>query len=163
MKNVQIPQELVVTNPSTKLSGGRTKGSSEIIVAYRQLSKLGTPITRTLDDRLYEDTSIPRQKKPTWRLMKYSYWDFDGNFQENQHEINVEYDGAAVGPFPITDLSVYPLKYADEGIKAKLIARGKMFWACRERKYVYYTNTNRNKANSGVSLLCVHTMELLRG
>jgi hypothetical protein len=123
-----------------------------MVVAYKQLSRLGKPIKKGSEDRMSEDTSVHRQQKPTCRLMKYSYWDFDGNFQENQHEINVEYDGASTGPFPITDLNIYPLKYADEKLKAKLIARGKMFWACRERKYVYYTNTNRNKASTGVSL-----------
>ncbi|EPE33628.1 P-loop containing nucleoside triphosphate hydrolase [Glarea lozoyensis ATCC 20868] len=144
-----IPQQLIVTNPSTK-SSRQSKGGSDLIVAYRQLSKLAKPIKRGSEDRWYDDTSIRRHKQPTCRQIKYSYWDFDGNFQENQHEIDVEYDDAAVGPFPISGLNVYPLKYADESIKAKLIARGKMFWACRERKYVYYTNTNRNKASSGL-------------
>lgn len=45
-------------------------------------------------------------------------------------------------PIDITSLGYYPLRFAQEGIKAKLIARGQRFWACRHRKLVCCSERN---------------------
>ncbi|KAJ4174860.1 hypothetical protein NW754_005281 [Fusarium falciforme] len=38
----------------------------------------------------------------------------------------------------ITSLEWYPLRFASENIKAKLVARGQRFWTCRRQKLVCY-------------------------
>ncbi|KAM6525045.1 hypothetical protein FALCPG4_010608 [Fusarium falciforme] len=45
----------------------------------------------------------------------------------------------------ITSLGSYPLRFAPGGIKAKLVARGQRFWACRRQKLVCY---NEDSADS---------------
>jgi hypothetical protein len=131
------------------------KENSEFTLAHNQLSRLGEPVQIALKDFLgsFEDTTSQRQQELTYRSMECSRWDFDGNFEETKGKLRVEYDGASKKPFLITDLNVYPLRYADESLKSMLLARGKMFWACRERKYVYYRNIDRSKASTGVSWL----------
>ena len=64
-------------------------------------------------------------------------WAFDGKFFRREAELRI--------PWPskndvtaITDLQVYPLKYAKAGLEDKLRNRGERFWGCRGRKYVSY-------------------------
>lgn len=38
----------------------------------------------------------------------------------------------------ITSLELYPLRFASRDVKAKLVARGQRFWACRRQKLVCY-------------------------
>ncbi|RSL62198.1 hypothetical protein CEP54_005805 [Fusarium duplospermum] len=46
----------------------------------------------------------------------------------------------------ITSLKYYPLRFAPDGIKAKLVARGQRFWACRRQKLVCYNEDSTNNA-----------------
>lgn len=44
--------------------------------------------------------------------------------------------------FDITDLPIYPSKFANREVFKALRSRGRMFWECRTRKYVSYTNAD---------------------
>jgi hypothetical protein len=130
-----------------------SRENTEFTLAHKQLSRLGEPKEKiSRDPWEHLDESMAKcEEEMTHRSMESSRWEFDGNFQETKRGLHVEYDAASRKPFPITDLNIYPLKYADEGIKSMLLARGNMFWACRERKYVYYRNTDRSETSAGVS------------
>ncbi|KAJ4310210.1 hypothetical protein N0V84_011079 [Fusarium piperis] len=56
----------------------------------------------------------------------------------------------------IARLKYYPLRFASEGTKAKLIARGQRFWACRRQKLVCY---NKESAGS-VFRVCLSLVPL---
>lgn len=69
-------------------------------------------------------------------------WGFNGHFRKNfyQHSMrrfpkrSVSFETEVV----ITSLRFYPLRFAEPGIKEKLIARGHKFWNCRTRSLVCY-------------------------
>jgi len=67
------------------------------------------------------------------------HWAYDGNFSCIQSQIGVTYTSEEGCHFPISKLSLYPLRYAKEGISDAIKARGKMFWKCRQRRYVEYS------------------------
>ena len=41
-------------------------------------------------------------------------------------------------PFEICDMDLYPIKYAKDGLEDLIRARGRMFWKCRFKNYVFY-------------------------
>jgi hypothetical protein len=64
-------------------------------------------------------------------------WGYDGNFSRNFSTIPISWPSRSK-QLKITDLSVYPIRYAADGIESKLRERGHTFWGCRRRKYVNY-------------------------
>lgn len=69
-------------------------------------------------------------------------WAFDGLFRSKSEALIVEWpqeaDIPVLGSIPITQLSVYPLRYGQKGLCERLIKRGSMLWSCRFRKFVGY-------------------------
>jgi len=64
-------------------------------------------------------------------------WEYDGNFFQNHIMMPVKWPSRSK-QVAITDISVYPVRYAAEGIESALRNRGNTFWSCRRRKYVNY-------------------------
>ncbi len=64
-------------------------------------------------------------------------WSFEGTFFRREVELTIPWPSKSE-PIDITDLDVYPLKYAKGGLEDRLRSRGERFWACRDRRYVSY-------------------------
>lgn len=73
-------------------------------------------------------------------------WVFNGHFRQNTYQGPSDpstFDGPETKEVDITSLSFYPLRFAAEGTKEKLVARGHKFWRCRTRKLVCYRESGR--------------------
>ncbi|KFY06830.1 hypothetical protein V492_07707 [Pseudogymnoascus sp. VKM F-4246] len=66
-------------------------------------------------------------------------WAFNGTFQKTASELSIDWLPSMTDPFNISDLMIYPIKFAENGLKNTLRARGEMFWKCRWRNYVSYS------------------------
>ena len=53
--------------------------------------------------------------------------------------------------FDITDLALYPVKFAGKDIENALKARGHMFWKCRQRNYVRSMQVTSDVMQTSVS------------
>ncbi|KAH7131854.1 AAA family ATPase [Dendryphion nanum] len=65
------------------------------------------------------------------------FWQFDGTFFKEKKEFRQTWPSES-NDVAITDLSIYPLRYGKPDLEEKLRERGKIFWACRFRRYVSY-------------------------
>ncbi|KAI5459411.1 P-loop containing nucleoside triphosphate hydrolase protein [Mariannaea sp. PMI_226] len=72
-----------------------------------------------------------------------STWFFDGAFRQADEQLEVRWPGDADDELPVGSLSAYPLRYDNTGLKDKLLARGKVFWSCRKRRFVSYAPPRR--------------------
>ncbi|CAM1504720.1 Fc.00g023110.m01.CDS01 [Cosmosporella sp. VM-42] len=73
-------------------------------------------------------------------------WEFNGTFQKKKLALianasSMSDDDAfwRGGDIDITSLTKYPLRFADLGVREKLIARGHKFWSCRTKRLVAYS------------------------
>jgi hypothetical protein len=66
-------------------------------------------------------------------------WDYDGNFQSVQQDIEVSHLCDEDSTFPMTQLPLYPLRYAKQEIRHSIKVRGETFWKCRQKRYVEYS------------------------
>lgn len=113
----------------------------------------------------------------TWSIEAWQ-WEFDGSFQRRFDYLQFviqseESSGFLVENFPasghssfqdvykalqkrsvvVKDLMVFPLRHADSEVVDKLRKRGRMFWKCRERRFVSYQENESDNAQSSVSRL----------
>lgn len=82
-------------------------------------------------------------------------WAFRGNFVQNPETFKLQLppaksSGHRDGIFKITDLEIYPIKYASALVLETLKRRGQMFWKCRKRRLVSYQE-NDGKIDQAVS------------
>lgn len=64
-------------------------------------------------------------------------WKFNGRFWKYRSTIYVKWP-STLHEIPITELSIYPLRYATPDIQSLLKNRGCQFWSIRNGKYVSY-------------------------
>ena len=113
------------------------------------------------------------------------HWSFDGNFHRQKEVLDftilaedtqmqhpkdaMAYDHIATqdeinqskrGEVVMEDLVLFPLKYASSDIVNKLRRRGKMFWSCRNRRFVSYQENEKAGMRSPVSLRAFCSMTL---
>ncbi|KAI1132884.1 ATPase [Nemania abortiva] len=81
------------------------------------------------------------------RLIVGTKWTFDGNFQEEDTQFDLELPQSLTQELRIQDLPIYPSRFADEGDIVAIRERGKMFWKCRYRNYVCYKGSELDRAN----------------
>ncbi|KAF4453922.1 hypothetical protein F53441_3447 [Fusarium austroafricanum] len=62
-------------------------------------------------------------------------WSFDGTFKQVEEYLSIDLPRNK-DEFEIESLSYYPERFARPGLIQALLDRGKMFWRCRNRKYV---------------------------
>ncbi|KAJ9668738.1 hypothetical protein H2201_000982 [Coniosporium apollinis] len=70
-------------------------------------------------------------------------WKFDGHFSRAIEKKSIQ-SPVSHNTYLIRDMVAYPIRYAKEGTKERLLRRGKMFWDCRFRRYVSYCGWNYN-------------------
>ncbi|PNP85354.1 hypothetical protein FNYG_01183 [Fusarium nygamai] len=68
-------------------------------------------------------------------MIRASWWLFDGTFKEIEDDLIITAPDLT-DEFKIESLSYYPQRFASPNLVRSLLDRGKMFWECRERKYV---------------------------
>ena len=61
--------------------------------------------------------------------------DFDGQFYKKRMAIQVSWPSKE-DQLDISSLEYFPLKFADEALKARVLARGEQFWQCRTRRLI---------------------------
>jgi len=78
------------------------------------------------------------KKKATWSVKCWSY-SYNGRFSRSSSDIRIEFEcGDDHSGIDIAKLQVLPLRLATDEIRIKLERRGRMMWACRNRKLVAY-------------------------
>ncbi|KAH8168913.1 ATPase family associated with various cellular activities (AAA) domain-containing protein [Sarocladium implicatum] len=68
---------------------------------------------------------------------------FDGQFRRANVTLEVRWPRNSKGEIQISSLSAFPLRFDRDGIREKLLDRGRIFWSCRKRRFVSYTAPNR--------------------
>ncbi|ETS76758.1 hypothetical protein PFICI_12145 [Pestalotiopsis fici W106-1] len=77
--------------------------------------------------------------------LKVASWKFDGQFRLETEDIALVWpEGSPI--VRIKDLSIYPMKYDEDGAEEILKARAEKFWMCRRRSYICYESQDKNVA-----------------
>ena len=79
-------------------------------------------------------------------------WGFDGGFQTSEEDQNVSHSADNDSPFPISDLNIFPLRFAPDNAKERLLERGRKFWNCRHKQYVAYKGLDYGRREYFVSI-----------
>lgn len=84
-------------------------------------------------------------------------WSYNGVFERTElfgwlimNNVDSEYLNIKIddGEVDITSLPIYPMRFAEAGLHAKLIARGHKFWSCRRKKLISYADTTNADAHT---------------
>ncbi|KAI2615922.1 hypothetical protein GGR54DRAFT_255090 [Hypoxylon sp. NC1633] len=75
-------------------------------------------------------------------------WKFNGNFQRDASQFSISKLPSRTRDFSISDLTVYPARFASKYIVNAIRMRGRMFWKCRHRNYVCYKGTVQDGPHS---------------
>jgi len=79
-----------------------------------------------------------KKKKETWSVKCFSY-SYNGRFFRSSSTLLIELESDDENSdIDIAKLQVLPLRLAADEIRIKLERRGRMMWACRNRKLVAY-------------------------
>ncbi|KXH60986.1 ATPase [Colletotrichum salicis] len=83
--------------------------------------------------------SNPYSKQKFFASISVAHWDFDGRFKQITGTLALSKLPTSVAneSFEILRLPLYPATYANPGVEDSLRQRGRMFWKCRRRNYVY--------------------------
>ncbi|EUC27844.1 hypothetical protein COCCADRAFT_110654 [Bipolaris zeicola 26-R-13] len=88
-----------------------------------------------LEPRSPQDKNIDAQDY-LWNIEAWS-WSFDGEFRRATAVLDLKITAPTDrSRVPITSLEVFPLKYDETGLEARLKKRGEIFWKCRKRYLV---------------------------
>ncbi|KAI0167967.1 hypothetical protein BJ166DRAFT_521170 [Pestalotiopsis sp. NC0098] len=78
----------------------------------------------------------PSQRDRLSVKLDSSYWAFYGRFESKSTSLSFELATSKLEDFTITELAIYPQKYASSETVRTLRKRGEMLWKCREPYYV---------------------------
>jgi hypothetical protein len=84
--------------------------------------------------------------------MTASHWTFDGTFERVKTGLNLHQIPSEDVIFPITELAIYPKRFARPNVVQVLENRGRMFWKCRQHNYVCLKNTEDDGLRSTVCI-----------
>jgi hypothetical protein len=115
------------------------------VVADTYLKSI-TPGSATNAESRYgkQSSSESSQKEQywTWEGEVWSY-KYDGSFYKEREHIEIEMPAGDIKEeTAITDLSAFPMRFADEETRTLLEKRGREFWTCRKRRLVSYNDTS---------------------
>lgn len=82
-------------------------------------------------------------------------WQFNGSFYRMHEDWSLAWPSSAPTdePILISQLEIYPLRFASSEVVDRLKARGRIFWKCRHARFVAYTPPN--------AILELHTVSSL--
>lgn len=71
-------------------------------------------------------------------------WQFNGSFYKKDEKWSLAWPSSAPTgePLPISQLEIYPLRFASSEVVDRLKARGRIFWKCRHARFVAYDPQN---------------------
>ncbi|KAJ5026296.1 hypothetical protein J3E73DRAFT_213141 [Bipolaris maydis] len=109
------------------------------VLISRKAEKIDAYIATTWP-QFFEPKSSRNQKVAKedylWTIEAWS-WSFDGEFKKTTQVLRLKIAARTERVrIPITSLEIFPLKYDDTGLEARLKKRGEIFWKCRERYLV---------------------------
>lgn len=133
MQILQVPDNIVISTPK----GGRSG-----------IADLQAYVSRDWLEEDYEPWPGVEEESTIVGALSCVHWTFDGNFAKKTRRVSVSVPSTR-DDFAITDLSVYPQRFASDGVVAALRQRGEMLWRCRRQKYVCY-NSNANDSSLGL-------------
>jgi hypothetical protein len=90
-------------------------------------------------------------RKVQRRMIKAWSWLFDGAFHKRDTSLNFEVPITNESEIVIEELSVCPLRFVKEEVKALLQERGETFWKCRFRRFVSYSGDDVDDSHNAVS------------
>lgn len=84
-------------------------------------------------------------------------WQFNGSFYKRDENWSLTWPSSAPTdkPIPISQLEIYPLRFASSEVVDQLKARGRIFWKCRHARFVAYDPPNAVLEFHTVSSLCL--------
>ena len=93
----------------------------------------------TMLDGQYRALSVKSrfQLEPNTLELECWSWEYDGNFYRKHTKMHIEWPSSS-NQVEITDLSAYPILYAEDGVESRLRTRGNTFWSCRRKRYMNY-------------------------
>lgn len=129
-------------------------------VSERHLAKLFRPGDILIVQIDGEEVATPcvsvHVREPSTVQLECRLSTFDGTFGLRSDNFDVTWPGQArtpvIDPISITDLPIYPLRFGEKEVWARLLARGSMLWSCRSSKFVSY---NIPKQASDVQTVCI--------
>ncbi|RGP77597.1 aaa family atpase [Fusarium longipes] len=90
----------------------------------------------------------PRKVTQTWSVGAWCYG-YDGRFYKDTTTLNIELEYDEDNPkLRIAELNIFPIRFGDSKLRAKLSRRGRTMWACRGRNLIAY-DTSENTLSSG--------------
>ena len=90
----------------------------------------------------------PRKQTYRFEVAAWS-WAFDGSFAKKRHKIKIQLEvGDEDEEVKITSLNYFPLHYDEGGLHELLKDRGRMFWKCRTKHFVSYSDEDNGLLNS---------------
>ncbi|KAH8722460.1 hypothetical protein GQ44DRAFT_358600 [Phaeosphaeriaceae sp. PMI808] len=76
-----------------------------------------------------------------WNVPVWSY-KYDGSFYKAKSSVEIQIEASEIEEeLDISSLNVFPIKFASEEARSRLKNRGKVFWTCRERRFVSYNDS----------------------
>jgi hypothetical protein len=86
----------------------------------------------------------PNVTNPTWNMTVESIV-FDGTFRNKLVQVTISYEDPTLSCVKITDLKIYPLRFASSETVERLWALGNAFWPCRKPIFVSYSGIDNHK------------------
>lgn len=82
--------------------------------------------------------------------LKVRSWLFDGTFNQVQDVVGIVAPQRSSDSFDIRDLNFYPTEFSSDEAVANLKGRGRMFWKCRTRNYVFHRELAGDRTEDSV-------------
>ncbi|PTB62296.1 P-loop containing nucleoside triphosphate hydrolase protein [Trichoderma citrinoviride] len=88
-----------------------------------------------------------KESERRWKVEAWSYR-YTGEFYQTIKRLSIQLDAKSThdAEISITDLDVFPLRFASQEVRDLLERRGKTFWDCRNGKYVSCSTKDTNYA-----------------
>jgi len=95
-------------------------------------------------------------QKPQWEAgMSFFSWILDKSFRKVHWTMDTKFPWDHQDKVvSITELDVYPFRYATTETKELFQRRGRMFWDCRSQKHIEYSGWDSSHREHFVSTLC---------
>ncbi len=95
-----------------------------------------------------EKNQEPRERTYRFEVAAWS-WAFDGSFEKKQNKIEIQLKvGDEDDEVRITSLNYFPLRFNEGGLYELLKKRGEMFWKCRTKHFVSYSDEDSSVLSS---------------
>ncbi|KAJ6205482.1 AAA family ATPase [Bipolaris maydis] len=121
--------ETLANSLEPKLHKDRLQGRAKPSVSVHQSNKQDIKTSDALVQKVAKEDYL-------WTIEAWS-WSFDGEFKKTTQVLRLKIAARTERVrIPITSLEIFPLKYDDTGLEARLKKRGEIFWKCRERYLV---------------------------